>query len=42
VKELSDAGLIHTQREGKQLSCSVDPSGLDFLRKALTVNTSKV
>ena len=25
VKELADAGLIHTQREGKQLICSVDP-----------------
>jgi len=28
VKELADAGLIHTQREGKQLICSVDPEGL--------------
>ena len=28
VKELADAGLIHTQREGKQLICSVDPDGL--------------
>ena len=36
VKELSDAGLIHTQREGKQLICSVDPDGLAELRAALT------
>lgn len=35
VKELADAGLIQTQREGKQLSCSVDPDGLAFLRAAL-------
>ena len=31
VKELADAGLIKTQREGKQLTCSVDPAGLDFM-----------
>lgn len=37
VKELADAGLIHTQREGKQLICSVDPEGLARLRAALTV-----
>ena len=37
VKELADAGLIHTQREGKQLICSVDPEGLAELRAALTV-----
>jgi ArsR family transcriptional regulator, arsenate/arsenite/antimonite-responsive transcriptional repressor len=37
VKELADAGLIHTQREGKQLICSVDPDGLAELRRALTV-----
>jgi DNA-binding transcriptional ArsR family regulator len=45
VKELADAGLIHTQREGKQLICSVDPDGLAQLRAALSVgptNTSKV
>ena len=35
VKELADAGLIHTQREGKQLICSVDPDGLAELRAAL-------
>src|ERR1700704_2412242 len=43
VKELADAGLISTQREGKQLICSVDPDGLTQLRQALTVtNNSKV
>ena len=42
VKELADAGLIHTQREGKQLTCSVDPEGLAVLRGALTLSTSKV
>jgi ArsR family transcriptional regulator, arsenate/arsenite/antimonite-responsive transcriptional repressor len=42
VKELADAGLITTQREGKQLACSVDPVGLATLRVALSVNTSKV
>src|SRR4051812_6282672 len=42
VKELSDAGLIQTQREGKQLICSVDPDGLAQLREILSVNTSKV
>lgn len=39
VKELSDAGLIHTQRDGKQLICSVDPKGLAKLRTALTVHS---
>lgn len=39
VKELADAGLIHTQREGKQLICSVDPAGLATLRAALTTST---
>ena len=38
VKELADAGLIHTQREGKQLICSVDPAGLAQLRAALTTS----
>jgi ArsR family transcriptional regulator, arsenate/arsenite/antimonite-responsive transcriptional repressor len=48
VKELADAGLIHTQREGKQLICSVDPDGLAELRAALSLpstaraNSSKV
>lgn len=42
VKELADAGLIQTQREGKQLICSVDPEGLATLREALSVPTSKV
>ena len=37
VKELADAGLIHTQREGKQLICSVDPDGLAELRNALII-----
>ena len=41
VKELADAGLIHTEREGKQLSCSVDPEALATLRRALSVSTSK-
>lgn len=39
VKELADAGLIHTQREGKQLICSVDPDGLAQLRAALSVGS---
>lgn len=39
VKELSDAGLIQTQREGKQLICSVDPDGLEQLRQALATAT---
>ena len=38
VKELADAGLIQTQREGKQLICSVDPDGLAELRTALTLH----
>ena len=42
VKELTDAGLITTQREGKQLTCSVDPQGLATLRAALAIPTSKV
>jgi ArsR family transcriptional regulator, arsenate/arsenite/antimonite-responsive transcriptional repressor len=37
VKELADAGLITTQREGKQLTCSVDPVGLATLRAALAL-----
>jgi DNA-binding transcriptional ArsR family regulator len=42
VRELADAGLITTQREGKQLACSVDPVGLATLRAALSFNTSTV
>ena len=42
VKELSDAGLIHTQREGKQLICSVDPDGLAFLRAALSFSPGAI
>ena len=37
VKELADAGLIHTERDGKQLICSVDPEGLAALRAVLTI-----
>src|ERR1700704_5394002 len=37
VKELADAGLIRTQREGKQLICSVDPDGLAERRPALVL-----
>lgn len=37
VKELADAGLIKTQREGKQLICSVDPEALAILRASLTL-----
>ena len=39
VKELADAGLIQTQREGKQLICSVDPDGLAKLRQALPITS---
>jgi ArsR family transcriptional regulator len=42
VRDLADAGLITTQREGKQLACSVDPVGLATLRAVLAVNTSTV
>ncbi len=42
IKELADAGLITTTREGKQLACSVDPVGLATLRAALNLQTSKV
>jgi ArsR family transcriptional regulator, arsenate/arsenite/antimonite-responsive transcriptional repressor len=37
VKELADAGLIRTEREGKQLICSVDPGGLAELRAAIAI-----
>lgn len=42
VKELSDAGLIQTEREGKQLTCSVDPAGLASLRHAFDSKVSKL
>ncbi len=32
VKELSDAGLIDTERDGKQLICSVKPEAMRELR----------
>lgn len=35
VKELENAGLIHTRKEGKQLACSVNPEMLKLLRDAL-------
>lgn len=38
VKELADAGLIDTQREGKQLICSVNPGMVAELRKLLTLD----
>ena len=41
VKELSDAGLIQTQREGKQLICSVDPDGPRAAARALTARSSR-
>ena len=34
---LRGLGFGQTQREGKQLICSVDPEGLAQLREALTV-----
>jgi DNA-binding transcriptional ArsR family regulator len=39
VKELADAGLIHTQRDGKQLICSINPEALRELRAALVTET---
>jgi ArsR family transcriptional regulator, arsenate/arsenite/antimonite-responsive transcriptional repressor len=33
VKELADAGLITTEREGKQLICTINPTALDELRE---------
>ena len=38
VKELADAGLIHTQREGKQLICSIKPEVMDLLRNLFDPN----
>jgi DNA-binding transcriptional ArsR family regulator len=40
VKELADAGLIQTQREGKQLVCTVDPDALAELRAFLPALTA--
>lgn len=39
VKELSDAGLIDTEREGKQLICSVKPDAMRDLRAVFEVST---
>ena len=35
IKELVNAGLIHTERHGKQLLCTVDTSMVERLRRAL-------
>lgn len=35
IKELVNAGLIHTQREGKQLVCTVNENMLKRVRAAL-------
>jgi len=35
VKELADAGLITTEREGKQLICTINPAALDDLRELI-------
>ena len=32
VKELADAGLITTEREGKQLICTINPAAIDAMR----------
>lgn len=32
VKELEDAGLIQTSREGKQLVCTIQPEAMQALR----------
>jgi DNA-binding transcriptional ArsR family regulator len=39
VKELADAGLIQTEREGKQLICSVNPELVAELRALFTVES---
>ena len=36
VKELADAGLIDTERDGKQLVCSVKPDAMRELRELFT------
>lgn len=33
LKELVTAGLIETEREGKQLRCRISPAALDLLRR---------
>ena len=38
VKELADAGLITTEREGKQLICSVNPEAVERLRTFFEVS----
>lgn len=37
VKELTDAGLIETEREGKQLICAVKPDAMRELRAVFEV-----
>jgi DNA-binding transcriptional ArsR family regulator len=32
VKELADAGVITTEREGKQLVCTINPAALEAMR----------
>ena len=39
VKELSDAGLIETQRDGKQLICAVNPEVMDQVRALFAVES---
>ena len=39
VKELADAGLIDTQRDGKQLICSINPEALAELRASLATES---
>ena len=39
VKELSDAGLIETQRDGKQLICAVNPEVVAQVRALFAVET---
>ena len=38
VKELEDAGLIETSREGKQLVCSIRPEAMDMIRSLFFAN----
>ena len=42
VKELADAGLIETERQGKQLICSVRPDALRVLRALFEPEPSRV